>query len=123
MTEESGVYEHRLFIPISPVTPSEPCVCRKQTTSRDENKTRVWGCRGIPAASEAVEMKSSKDGGQRMQLVNCMRRAVCHGDSSCAHYTYLPRDWLPGRGVWGLLSPCIFRSKVFYEKLRGRAAR
>ena len=98
-------------------------MCRQQASNRDENKTRVWGCRGIPAASEAVEMKSSKDGGQRTQLVNRMRRAVCHGDSSCVHYTYLPRDWLPGRGVWGLSSPCIFRSKVLYEKLRGRAAR
>ena len=38
-------------------------MCRQQTTNCDENKTRVWGCRGIPAASEAVEMKSSKDGG------------------------------------------------------------
>ncbi|RJF53963.1 hypothetical protein D4L84_09130, partial [Campylobacter coli] len=88
----------------------EPCVCRQQTTNRDENKTRVWGCRCIPAASEAVEMKSSKDGGQRIQLLNHMRRAGCCGGSFCAHYTRLPRDWLPGRGVWGLSSPCIFRS-------------
>lgn len=122
MTEESGVYEHRLFVPISPVTPSGP-LCVQTTTNCDENKTRVWGCRGIPAASEGVEMKSSKDGGRRIQLVSHMRRAGCCGGSFCAHYMRLPRDWLPGRGVWGLSSPCIFRSRVLYKKLRGRAAR
>lgn len=37
--------------------------------------------------------------------------------------TVPPRDWLPGRGFGEASSPCIFRSKVLYEKLRGRAAR
>lgn len=68
-------------------------------------------------------MKSSRDGGERTQLMNRIRRAVCPEDSSRAGYTRLPIDRLPGRGTWGAFKSLHIQSKVLEEKLPGRAVR